>query len=130
MTPSPDLRADLSGRFDRLAQGLTDAVVTLRRKAPRGPVAALDRVLARATEAANALTAASTAVAGVPIDPTPEEAQAWAQWLHDLLTPVNAVSGWLTLLAHTTDAGQWARGAESIDRNAEKLGRLLKQPPG
>jgi hypothetical protein len=35
----------------------------------------------------------------------------------------------ILLATRAADARQWARAAESIDRNADTLARRLKQPP-
>jgi signal transduction histidine kinase len=59
----------------------------------------------------------------------PGDAAAVRAWLHELRTPATAMAGWAQLLTYAQDETTQVRATQAIERNAERLRRLLSEPP-
>ncbi len=88
-----------------------------------------ERVLDLLGAAHEALRTAAERFTAPASRPPTGDAAAVRAWLHELRTPGTAMVGWAQMLALVQDAPGRLRATQAIERNAERLIRLLSQPP-
>jgi hypothetical protein len=116
---------DPARRLEQLAGKLIEIAAHLALARCRHRAAGLADIFHLTAQAVAALLSASEML---PRE-RPDDTRAWAEWLHDAAAPVNAITGWLSILRRTPSRKLEIRAAELIERNVQALTRVLKEPP-